>query len=331
MTVKVASALFKQAISEMSALFKHSEQYRAFNMDVNGMELYISANTGLRYETRVPLTTPCSEHINVNLIYQDISELLGARGEIVLDFTPASCTVRTGVFEVTFTEANDSVTPLRRPIPSSTYELSDMFTDVCKSLTNTMTFRKAYKLTPLLTFNGNKSYVKFPTVWIEVNGGYIHKTFTMETTEVIAAFAPTSFIEEEDTVTFYKGQSSLMVQGNAPEENTFDRLAADMKKITEIDVSEISIALRKISKVLGDGQVTMFLGPSCIKLQVMRVGVHSLLSFGDASTITTSVQLPLEFVQAVFSILNGRITIYNGGGRICLMNSSTRILMSVGN
>lgn len=329
MNIKVKSSALKKAIKEMSYLYKYSEQYRAFNMTIHGSSLYISANTGLRYETDLRLAEPATEDYDVNLLYQDISELLGERGDVTLDMTPVSCTVLTGVFEVTFTESNDSVTPLRRPRAEYTEEISDHFADICKTLTNTLTFRKAYKLTPLLTFNGSKSCVKFPTVWIETDGGYLHKTITMETAEVIQNFHPTEFVENEDTVVFYNDTATLIVPASAPESNTFDQLVRGMNLMCELDVTNIVSAMRKITRILGNGQVNLFFSPKGLRMQIMRAGIHSMLTFGEMTQINLSVQLPLEFVFAVFSLLGSTVKIFYGGGKLCLQNFDTRILMSV--
>lgn len=329
MIVKVPAKELKRALSDMAPLFKASEQFRAFNLSLVNSTLYLNANTGIRYETAIALTENYPK-FEINLIYQDISEILGEKGTVELELSPASCVVRTGVFDITLTLANDSVTPLfhQKECEDS---LPNFFEFVCKTLMNTQTFRKALKITPILSFNGETSHVKFPTVWIETMGGYLHCNLTADIVDIIITFSPTSFCEQEDRVIFYNSSSTLIVPSAPPSENTFSKMCSGMQEICEIDVSYILPALKKVSKVFGNGGCTLFFSPMGIKMQLFRPTVHSLLTFGTPDTIVASAQLPLEFVQAAFAIINGPAKILYGGGKLCVQSSTTRILLSVSN
>lgn len=329
MIVNVPAKEFKRALSDMAPLFKASEQFRAFNLSIAGTTLYLNANTGIRYETAISLTESYPK-FEINLIYQDISEILGERGMVELELSPASCVVRTGVFDVTLTLANDSVTPLFHT-RGDEKSLPSFFEYVCKTLMNTQTFRRALKITPILSFNGENSHVKFPTVWIETMNGYLHCNLTADIVEVVVAFSPTSYCELEDRIIFYNNSSTLIVPSAPPSENTFSKMCTGMQQICEIDVSYILPALKKISKVFGNGGCTMFFSDNGIKMQLFRPTVHSLLTFGTSGTIVASAQLPLEFVQATFALINGPAKILYGGGKLCVQNSTTRILLSVSN
>ena len=327
MIVNVPKADFKRAIKDLAPLFRFSEQFRAFNLSIKGGVLYINANTGLCYETAIPLKEEYND-FEINLIYQDISEILGEKGDVELNLSPASCTVSSGAFEVTLSPANDSVTPLYHSKTEES-QLPEFFQYVCKTLTNTLTFRKAYKLSPILTFNGKVSYVKFPTVWVETMNGYLHCNLTMDIADIVLNFEPTSYTEKEDRIFLYRGDTVLVVPCSTPSENNFDKMVQGMIKVTELDVANLAVLLRKVAKVFGNGGATMFLAERGFRLQVMRPGAHSFVNFGDTGAIKASAQLPLEFILAVFNILGGRVNIYFGGGKICLQNSTTRILLSV--
>lgn len=327
MTVNVPKASFRRAIKDMAPLFRASEQFRAFNLSIKEDQLYINANTGICYETVIGLDKSY-DNFSLNLIYQDISEILGDKGTVELELSPASCTVTSGAFEVTLSLANDTVSPLYHK-RSGESTLPEFFQYVCKTLTNTLAFRKAYKLTPLLTFNGNVSYVKFPTMWIETMNGYLHCNMTMDIVDIVLSFEPNSYKELEDRVFFYRDNATLVVPCSSPSESNFDKMTKGMIKVSEVDVENLAGLLRKVVKVFGNGGATMFLSSQGFRLQVMRPGAHSYVNFGAGGTIVESAQLPLEFILAVFNILGGRVTIYFGGGKICLQNSTTRILLSV--
>lgn len=329
MIVKVPAKELKRALSDMAPLFRTSEQFRAFNLSIVRGTMYINANTGVRYETAIALDTTYPE-FEINLIYQDISEIIGEKGTIEMELSPASCMVRTGVFDITLTMANDTVTPLYH---QKEYEdpLPNFFEYICKTLMNTQAFRKALKITPILSFNGETSHVKFPTVWIETMGGYLHCNLTADIVDIVIAFAPTSYCEKGDFVIFYNSKSTLIVPSAEPSANTFNKVSAGMQDICEIDVSYILPALKKVSKVFGNGDCTLFLSAHGMRVQLFRPTAHSLLTFGAQETITASVQLPLEFLQAAFAIINGPAKISYGGGKICVQSQSTRILLSVSN
>ena len=328
MILTVDSALLKQAITQMSALYKNNEQFRAFNMSVKDNILYLNVNTGLRYEAALPLEG-VHEDISANLIFRDITEILGDKGEVRLELTPMYCVVSTGIFEITLQVANDVVTPLyHTKEPNALYMPKEQFSAIVKTLCNTMSFRKAYKLTPLLTFNGAHSYVKFPTMWLKCKGGYIHSNLTQDMADIIIAFVPDSFCEKEDVLYFYNDFATLIVPSAAPSEDTFDQVKEQLAPIAEIDFSTVVPALRKSHKVLGNGNATIYFSKRGMRVQIMRVGVSSLLHFGEPGDVIVSVQLPLEFFLNVAAIMGGQTTILYGGGKICLDNICS-ILMSV--
>lgn len=329
MIVNVPAAAFKRAISDMAPLFRTSEQFRAFNISIEGDKMYINANTGICYETVIQLDASFPA-IDINLIYQDISEILGERGSIELELSPASCNMRTGAFDVTLSVANDTVTPLHH-VKEDEENLPEFFSYACKTLMNTQTFRKALKLSPILSFNKTSAHVKFPTVWIETMGGYLSCNLTQDIVEIVSAFSPTSFCELEDRVIFYNDSSTLIVPSAPPSDNTFDKMCSGMNKVCEIDVSKVVPALKRVLKVFGNGMCNMFLSSEGMRIQLFRPTVHSVLTFGTTGTIVASVQLPIEFVLATFVLVNGPVKILYGGGKICVQNQFTRILLSVSN
>lgn len=327
MNVNVPAKDFKRALSDMAPLFKTSEQFRAFNLSIVKSTMYINANTGIRYETVIPLDSKYDD-FSINLVYQDISEVIGEKGTIELELSPASCMVRAGMFDITLTLANDTVTPLfhRKEHEDS---LPSFFAYICKTLMNTQVFRKALKITPILSFNGDTAHVKFPTVWIETMGGYLHCNLTADIVEIVTTFSPTSFCELEDVVVFYNANSTLMVPSAEPSPTTFNTVCAGMAEICETDVSYILPALKKISRVFGNGECTVFFSNHGMRIRIFRPSAHTIMTFGTPEGIIATVQLPLEFLQATFALINGPCTILFGGGKLCVQNKQSRILISV--
>ena len=332
MIITVDSALLRQAIRQMSALYKNNEQFRAFNLTVKNSKLYLNVNTGLRYEAIIPLNSSVSEEVSVNLIYRDITEILNDVGEIRLEVTSMYCTVTTGVFEINLSMANEVVQPMfhkKKAEPS--YMPKEQFGAIVKTLCNTPNFRKAYKITPLLTFNGDSSYVKYPTMWMKTTGGYIHSNLTRDMADVIIAFVPDSYCEEGELIYFYNDIATLIVPSAVPSDDTFDAMREGLKEVCEIDFGTVVPALRKVHHVLGDGNLMLYFSKRGMRLSVMRAGVSSLLYFGEPGEITATVQLPLEFFLNIAMVLNRATTISYGGGKICLDNNLCSILMSVNN
>lgn len=329
MTVQVPSDLLHTIFIELASLFKFNEQYRAFNVTVKDSYLYINANTGIRYEAVIPVEATGT--ISANILFKDVSEVIGQRGTVKLDIHETYVILSTGIFEITFSMANEVVTPLLTGPLDGEVMVPDTYSYIVGTLTNTAQLRKAYKLDPYLIFNGKYAYIKFPTVYIRTAGSGLDMTIDSQSAYTVRAMKPTSYkYQGTDTVAFSNDHAVLIVPCSRPEDISFDKLLPSEEFVATWDMTGVANYLRKAHKVLGDGMCMLYLGDSGFVLHIMRAGVNSKMMFGDATTITKhAVQLPLEFLLNIATLLEGTTKVTMGGGKLWLQGTTTAILASV--
>lgn len=329
MTVKVPSELLQTVFIELASLFKFNEQYRAFNMTVKDGTLYIAANTGLRYEASIPVEA--EGNISTNILFKDVSEVIGQRGFVELDIHETFVQLNTGIFEITFSMASDVVTPLLKGPRFGTPMVPDTFAFIVGTLGNTAALRKAYKLDPYFIFDGAYSYIKFPAVYVRTAGNGLNMTIDSQSAYTIKTMKPTSFTPQgDDSVMFCNAHAFLIVPCSRPESISFEQLLPKQEFVATWDMTGVATHLRKAHKVLGDGMCMLFLGNSGFILHIMRAGVNSKMMFGDPTAVTKqAVQLPLEFLLNVASLLEGTVKVTMGGGKLWLQGTTTAALVSV--
>lgn len=329
MQIHVKAKELKQVFEELGILFKVSEQFRAVCFTHSSNKLYITANTGCRYEACLEVEETAKEEMSSCVIFRDIAEVIPGSKSVVVDVEPLFVTVDIGYMEVTLNQANEIVTPMKHVRGTSTELDTISFISNLTVLSNTSFLKKAYKLNPPIILGKDYSLVKFPTVWILGRPGIIGSNFIQEDIDIITKFAPTSYIRNDSDVIFYNNLSMLMLGCTDPSENKFAELASPCKKVCTTTTEGIASSLRKLIKVIGTGDVNLHLCENGFRLTVHRVGLNSNIRFGEDGPILVTVKIPLEFLVGIFSMLNGEIKIGYGGGKLCLVTSQTHILISI--
>lgn len=329
MTVTLESSYLSRVFTELGIMFKNNEQFRAINLTTKNGKLYINANTGIRYEACTDVET--NEETSVNVLFQDVSEILGQRGTVKLELMPTHVLLTYGLFQITFSMANESVTPMFNTKESGDHAMfTDRFVNAYKHLSNTATLRKGYKLDPYLCYDEKCAYTKFPTVWVRTNGCGLSISLDRATASIIERFFPTSYSINDDTVLFYNSYAVLCVPYKQPVDDNFDKMIPTSGLEARWDFEPVVPALKKILKVVGEGMCTITLGKNGFLLRVMRKGVNTVMSFGDVTELSkVSVQIPLEVLLNISMLANTQAAITYREGLLWITTQSCGILISV--
>ena len=329
MTVRVQCSILHSIFNELGAIFKNSEQFRAFNFTVKDGTLYINANTGIRYEARIYNVGSGSADINV--LFQDVSEILPQSGEASLELEPTYVLLSVGVFRITFSLANDTVVPMLTTNTAGDLSINtSSFYSNYKTLTNVATLRKAYKLDPYLCYTPESSYIKFPTVWIRTRGCGLSMSLDRLTAIAITVFSPTSYTVSGDVAYFYNSNAVMCIPFRIPEDNNFDAVIPTNGFNASWDFEPVATALKKIVKVVGEGMCSIVLGEHGFSLRIMRKGINTVISFGDTTQLSKyTVQVPIEILFNVALLANTKVKVTYGGGKLWITSAYSDILMCV--
>ena len=333
MLIKVEASVFRTILTEMAVIYKNSDEYKAFNMRYKDKQLTVTSSSGVKYVSKIPAESDETGELDTNLLFKDVSELIPGRGSLTIELTPMYATIKTGSVDITLQQANEIVTPYTAALSLDMRSINteDLVWNI-KVLSNTSAFKKAYKLEPLLTLNTEACLVKFPTVWIQTRGTALSTNITPDDANILCKFEPTKLRERENDFIFFNEHAFLIIQKVTPSENNFDELASTCEEVCTLTQEGLLITLRKLLKVLGPGNCDLYFSEKGLRMRVLRAGANSMFTFGEVDKHLKSVQLPLDFVLQMFSIVGeSNVKISMGGGRLCLSAGAVSILTSVSN
>lgn len=328
MFIKVPSSQLKRALHDVKAL-----NPTVVSFTTEGERLIVTAGSSVMYEDYIDITSTSSDYMDTvaNVQYLDISDLLGEKDEVKLEFTGFSVELRYRSMSMSLA-ASDSI--VQRPEEDNAEKVVISDRDSLKSALTVFKglgiFQKTLQMDRPLQLFDTYGVVQYPTAWVRVRSSGITNVITKEQANIIATFDPTH-CSMSSVITLYREDAKLILPVvPVPDNDEFKDLLGTMETVGIRSTKGLLRRVKVLSSTLGVCDCSVYVGESTLYFAVTK---NTLRITDDvAENVSFSFDTRLEYMVAVLNLIgsDSDMEILEGKDSVCFRNSRVAIILSTG-
>jgi hypothetical protein len=326
----VESKHLKKAFEDIKPLLAGTENDRVLTFTALDNCINITASCGMVYQRRVPAR--CGDFFAVTVVYEDISALFEETGTCELELNKAYARLETASASVMLKASFTEKAMYEQPDNMEVHGLSGDFSEIMLRMSAVAVLEKVFMREAVYVFDGKCVTVKYPTVWVRSACECAPLIVSKSHADTIARLSPHKCLLSKDTVEFVKEPGFLVLPRTVPSGvEDFESLTLGMRRIAEVQKSNLAAKLKRIQTSLGKGILKVSVHKQGLILSMSKASISLVMAHGNTeSAYVATIEVPIEYLSMCASLVQeNSLALALEGGKFWIHGSNTDILMSV--
>lgn len=330
MSFAVSANALRHTFEDISPLLKKVGDGALLAFTTEDNALVITAQSGLVYQST--LTARPDTRATVTVLYQDLSELIPATGEVQVQVSDGLVSFSTDTSYIVLQPAYGVVSkyhPITGRIPQT---ITDGYLqriqkelDTFKVVSRTLKREASIKCAPPILAQ------RYPTIWYERTFDMFNTVMSLQELTVLSRFGPTGIIIESNVLEFHK-MGALLAIPRVECESLIpgNRILSNPQTALSTMLPEKLPMLQKYQRAAGAVPVRAYFYSQGLKVQNLNPEFTMTLNIGNTGTTPyVSLNCPVEYLVMMFQVfpfLN--MTITEGSNAVMFQEGVQRLIIS---